>query len=407
MAGLLEGIRAVEFAARGVGPIAGLVLSQMGAEVIKIEDPARGDPTRGYDTIGANLVSPGGHTIVFEFTNRDKKSVTIDLTKEKGREVVYRLIEKSDVFFSNYLPESLKRINLDYETLSKHNPRLVYASSSSYGNKGPDRDKRAFDALGLARSGLMMVSGEPGDPPTEIRGTIADCTAGTYLAWGIVGGLLARERLGIGQEVDSSLFGPLIWMQQWNVAQYLVGVAGRAREFRNKMLTPLGNSYQCKDGRWIMVSTGSGGGRDSWPEFCRVMGLERLEKDPRFEEMKKRETNAEEFIRIMDSVFVNKTRDEWAAHFKAQNVSFLYERIQEVPELAADPQALANDYIVEEDHPLLGHIKSVRFPVHFSRLPMAPVMKPAPRLGQHTDEVMLELGYSRPEIAALKKKKVV
>ncbi len=137
------------------------------------------------------------------------------------------------------------------------------------------------------------------------------------------------------------------------------------------------------------------------------MGLERLEKDPRFEEMKKRETNAEEFIRIMDSVFVSKTRDEWADYFKAQNVSFLYERIQEVPELAADPQALANDYIVEEDHPLLGHIKSVRFPVHFSRLPMDPVMKPAPKLGQHTDEVMLELGYSRAEIDQLKKEKVV
>lgn len=399
MAGLLEGIRAVEYAAFGVGPIAGLVLASLGAEIVKIESPRGGDPTRGFDAMEAKKISPDGHTITFEFTNRHKKSVTIDLAKPKGKEIAYKIIESSDVFFSNYLPQSLSRLGFDYKNLSNINPKLVYAASSSYGKNGPDSDKRAIDGLIMARSGLMMVSGELGDAPTQIRGMIADTTAGTYLAWAIVGALYARERLGIGQEVDTSLFGPLIWAQQWNISQILLGKQGIYREERAKSLPSIGNNYRCKDGKWIKVCTSPGGGKECWPEFCQVLNIQQLEEDVRFVDPNERVANAEALVKILDGIFIEKTRDEWIEYLKAKKASFLYEGIQEVSELSNDPQVRLNQYIIEEDHPILGRIRSVKFPVNYSGTPLVSEMKPAPKLGEHTVEVLRRVGYSQEDIS--------
>ncbi len=405
MAGLLDGIRVVEFAAHGVGPLAGLVLTQYGAEVLKIEHPVNGDPTRGYTRAGLLKVPPGGHTVVFEFTNRNKKSVTIDVSKDKGREIFFKLIKGADAFHSNYLPRSLKKLGFDYESLAKHNPRLVYATSSSYGKYGPDSNKSIFDAMAIARSGLMLSAGEPDDPPTEIRGTVADCAGGTFLAFGIIGGLLMRERTGKGQEIDSSLLGPLIWLQQWNVSSYLMGGEGMKRESRASVHNPIHNNYKCKDGRWLKLTAYQS--EDFWPEFCRVFGLEKLEKDPRYDSVEKREKNSASLVKLLDDMFITRTISEWTDFLKAREAGIMWEVIQDVPELGNDPQALANHYIEEEDHPTLGHIKSVRFPIHFGEAPQVPVLKPAPLLGQHTEEIMLGLGYSRSEIAVLKNDKVI
>ncbi len=404
MAGLLEGIHVIEFAAHGVGPMCGLVLAQMGAEVIKIEHPVAGDPTRGYERVGMVKVPPGGHTIVFEFTNRHKRSMTLDVSKPKGLEIIHKLIDNSDVFFSNYLPKSLKRLGFDYETLSKRNPRLVYAASSSFGKNGPDSNKGAFDPMALARSGLMMASGEADTPPVEIRGTIADILGGTLLAFGVVGGVLARERFGIGQEIDSSLFGNLIWLQMWNVGQVLAGSPAMERESRAKPLNPLLGNYQCKDGRWLKLTAYQAD--TVWSEFCHVLNLESIEKDPRFGDQMKRQIHSEELVKILDGKFCEKTRSEWVEYFKTQNVGFMYEEIKEVGELSSDPQVLANNYIIDENHPALGHIKSVMFPVHFSKTGVSD-LKPAPQLGEHTEQILLKLGYGHEEIAQFKKDKVV
>jgi crotonobetainyl-CoA:carnitine CoA-transferase CaiB-like acyl-CoA transferase len=404
VAGLLEGIHAIEFAAHGVGPICGLVLAQMGADVIKIENPVGGDPTRGYERVGMVKVPPGGHTIVFEFTNRQKRSMTLDVSKPKGMEIALKMIDNSDVFFSNYLPKSLKRLGFDYETLSKRNPRLVYAASSSFGKNGPDSSKGAFDSMAIARSGLMMAAGEPNTPPVEIRGTIADNLGGTMLAFGVVSGILARERFGVGQEIDSSLFGPLIWLQMWNVGQVLAGSPAMERESREKPLNPLLGNYKCKDGRWLKLNAYQTD--PIWAEFCQVLNLESVGKDPRFADQVKRGTNSEELVRILDKKFLEKTRSEWVEYFKAKNVGFMYEEIKEVDELSSDPQALANNYIIDEEHPALGHIKSVMFPVHFSKTGVTN-LKPAPQLGEHTEQILTKLGYGHEEIAQFKKDKVV
>jgi crotonobetainyl-CoA:carnitine CoA-transferase CaiB-like acyl-CoA transferase len=404
MPGLLEGIHVFEFAAHGVGPICGLILAQLGADVIKIENPVGGDPTRGYERVGMIKVPPGGHTIVFEFTNRHKKSMTLDVSKPKGLEIAHKMIDNSDVFFSNYLPKSLKRLGFDYETLSKRNPRLVYAASSSYGKNGPDNNKGAFDSMAIARSGLMMAAGEPNTPPVEIRGTIADNLGGTMLAFGVISGILARERFGVGQEIDSSLFGPLIWLQMWNIGQVLAGSDAMERESRAKPLNPLLNNYKCKDGRWLKLNAYQTD--PIWAEFCRVLDLGSLEKDPRFENQLKRAANSEELVRILDKKFYEKTRNEWVEFFKAKNVGFMYEQINEVGELSRDAQALANNYIINENHPTLGNIMSVMFPVHFSKTGVSN-LKPAPQHGEHTEQILSGLGYGREEIAQLKKDKIV
>ena len=407
MGALLDGIYAVGFASHGVGPIAGVILGQFGADVIKIESPVGGDPTRGYNRPGPK-VPPGNHGISFEFTNRNTKSMTIDLNKEKGREIAYKLIGKSDVFFSNYLPYSLKRIGLDYETLSQYNPKLVYTASSAYGKEGPDNNKRAFDPLVLARSGLMLASGEADGPPIDIRGTIADTLAGTFLAFSVIAGLLARERVGVGQEISTSLFAAMIWLQQANVQQFLYSGQGIERQSRMGALNPIANNYKCKDGRWIKVSSGtSDDPRRDWHDFCRLLDIESIEKDPRFDNAIKRQDNSEELIKILDKAFLSKTCHEWQEHFKTQNAGFLYEAIQQVSELVDDPQVLANNYIVEEDHPNLGHIKRLPFPMDFGKTPIVPAPKPAPQLGEHTDEIMLKIGYSMEEITEMRKNRII
>ncbi|MFC1820754.1 CoA transferase, partial [Thermodesulfobacteriota bacterium] len=225
MPALLEGIRVIEFASRGGGPIGGVVLGDFGADVIKIEHPVGGDPVRGtnrWRSGGIRAVPPGGHSVAFELSNRNKRGITLDLNKEKAREIAYKLIEKADAFLSNYQPYRLKRFGMDYETLSKLNPKLVFAAATSYGKEGPDRDKRSIDPMALARSGMLgtAAADEEGTPPVTINGTIADVTGGTFLGIAVMLGLLGRERHGVGQEINSALFGPMIWAQYSNLTLY-------------------------------------------------------------------------------------------------------------------------------------------------------------------------------------------
>jgi crotonobetainyl-CoA:carnitine CoA-transferase CaiB-like acyl-CoA transferase len=407
LAGLLEKIRAIEFADMGVGPIAGVILAELGAEVIKIERPV---PVRPANRISQNVEAKVPNTpppnMSFEFSNRHKKSITIDLTKKKGKEIVYKLIEKSDVFFSNYLPGSLQRVGFDYNTLSKYNPKLVYVTSSAYGQNGPDSEKKAFDQLIIARSGLMMGCGEPDSPPVSIRGAVADTLASTFIAFAVVGGLLAREQLGTGQFIESSLLAPTLWAQYVNISQYLM--SGRAPERLSNIdaLTQLGSCFKCKDGRWLFVAIRQSAGPDVWPEFCQILGIESLENDPRFIDKINRQKNSIELVNILNNRFFTRSRDEWVQQFKAKNATFAYEVIHDITELPDDPQVLANNYIVNENHPVLGQIKRLRFPLNFNEAPI-PVLKPAPQLGEHTEDVLKELGYTSEELAILKNDKVI
>jgi len=402
MAGILEGMRIIEFAAMGAGPLAGIVLSDFGAEIIKIENPAGGDPSRVMFQPKERQIPPGNHSILYEFSNRNKKGITLNLSSEKGRDIAYRLIREADGFFSNYFPRVLKKLSLDYESVSKINPRIVYAISPAFGKNGPDRDKQAYDPMAMARSGMMLAISNTDEPGSMIPGAVADLMGGTFLGFAVMAGLLARERYGIGQEIDSSLFGPMLWAQYLNISSHYSGNPQMRKVPRQSTWNPMSNSYRCKDGKWLFLIS-----RD-WPELCRFLNLDGLAEDHRFSDQGPRAKNRGELIRILDEAFAGKTRDEWVNHFKASpSKDLLYEVVNTIADLVDDAQIVANNLIVDENHRGLGPIKMLRFPFNFSETPVATSRIAAPALGEHTDKVLRECGYSEEEIAQFRKEKVI
>ena len=406
MANLLENIRVIDWTVWQQGPIASMMLGDLGAEVIKIEEYKRGDPGRGtmraHDGRTREMMS--GRSSYFEVNNRNKKGMAVNLKKEKGRKIIRQLVEKSDVFLHNFRPESAQKLGLDYAALSKYNPRLVYARASGYGSKGPESSKVAFDYTAQARSGLMLSFGEPGMPPFYGVGGIADQIGGIFLAYGILGALLARERLGIGQELEVSLLSSMMWTLGLNVSEkLLLGVETR-RLSRHSMMNPLWNHYQCKDGQWVCLAMLQSD--RYWDKLCRALGAEELAAEERFRTMDKRTEHCKELIALLDKLFIAKTYGEIEKAFQ-QEGDIIYQRVQNISDVVEDPQALANGYITDFPHPVLGNVKMLNCPVAFSQTP-AGMRLPAPEFGQHTEEVLTELlGYSWEEIGELKDEEVI
>ncbi|MEE8471970.1 MAG: CoA transferase [Dehalococcoidia bacterium] len=401
----LEGIRVLDWTIFQQGPVATAMLGDMGADVIKIEDRVEGDPARGMMKVIGAIISQEvtGRNAYYENNNRNKRCITLDLKKDRGREIVYRLAEKSDVFVQNFRQGVAGRLGLDYETLSGYNPKLIYASATGWGPEGPDSGEPSADYTGIARSGFMSLAGEPDMPPQMVQGGIGDQTGAIMTAYGVVSALLARERFGIGQEVNASILGGLVFLQGVPMACALMAGVTRFRTRRAGAGNPLWNHYACRDGKWIALSHLQPD--KFWPNVCRATGLEHLEHDPRFADLKSREDNREELIVLLDGVFASKDRPEWIALFKEHGV--MYAPVNEFYELADDPQVRANNYIVDFDHPVMGKTSVVGFPVTFSKTPMS-IRREAPEFGQHTEEVLQEvLGYSWDDIARLRDEEVI
>lgn len=381
-----------------LGPFAGAILGDLGAEIIKIEDPTSGDLQRHMKMLAGQLpgLLPNKVNAFFEGYNRNKKGIAVDLKQEAGRSVLYRLIKRSDVFLTSYRRPVVEKLGADYKTLSSINPRLIYARGSGYGPRGPDRDRVAWDGSAQARSGLMYsVSRE--EPRFTAMG-LADQSAGIMLAMGVLSAIVARERYGIGQEVDTSLLGAAMGVQ----AELLVWLFTKQlwpRASRVEAANPLWNSYKCADGKWIVLTMGTYSDR-YWPEFCKAVGLEELSKDQRYSSMEGRHKYSCELVSILDRIFFGKTRDEWIRILSESDVSWA--AVKELPDLEEDPQALENKYIVEWKHPELGLIKVPGFPFALSQTPGSIRLR-APKWGEHTDETLQKLGgYSETEILDLK-----
>ncbi len=401
----LEGIRAVEWAQAANGPMIGVQLGWMGAEIIKVEDKVKGDMTRGQATMGGlTMALPGGLNLSHEECNRNKRSITVDLKQDKGKEILYRLIEKADIFYTNFSKSVGTRLKIDYKTLSKYNPKLIYCTNSGFGSKGPDKDKRCFDPLGQARSGLMASYGDPNGDPSLMVGFPGDILGATMGTYAILAALVARERLGIGQEVDTSILSSCMWLNQSNLAVALWQGRTRHKWSRFSSNNPLTNHYKCKDGKWLEMCEVQSD--RFWHEFCQVMGLEDMENDPRFSDFLKRAENRIEAVKLLDKAFTARTRDEWLKHFEEKGAKFAYTPLHEFLDVDNDPQVKANDFIIDYEHPVLGKLKMQNFPVQFSKTP-AKVRSAAPEFGQHTEEILLEYGYSWEDIAAMKEKAVV
>ena len=401
----LEGIRVLDCTIWQMGTVASALLGDLGAEVIKIEEPVGGDPGRGFKQIrGEPVELPQGRSWYFEYTNHNKKGITLNLKSEEGKQVLFRLLRKSDVFVQNFRTGVVEKLGIDYKTLSGYNPRIIYASATGFGSRGPDANEPAFDLLGQARSGIMTTSGEPDAPPVVHGAGMADQIGAIMIAYGVLAALVARERLGIGQEIEVSHLGSAITLiGLWVFASLATGHAPPQLS-RKQAHNPLWNIYECSDGRWITLAMLQPDRQ--WSAVCRALDLQELIDDPRFCNMERRRENRSQLIAIFDKVFATQSCAEWMRRLK-QAGDVICTPVNTLEDLLHDQQAIENEYIVDFDHPALGKIKFVGLPVRFSKTPGA-IRLPAPEFGQHTEEVLLNIGeYSWEEIAELREKGII
>lgn len=399
--GPLDGVRVVEITMFQQGPVAGMRLGDLGADVIKIEAKA-GDPARGFMNIIGAMAGLSGHNYYFEHHNRNKRSIVLDLKNKKGMEIFLKLIDTADVFLNNMSIEAPKKLGIGPDDLLARNPRLIYAQASGWGRKGPEAHQLSFDYTGIARSGFMMSCGERGAPPTQILPGIGDEIGGMMCAWGVTAALYAREKTGKGQVVDTSLMGSVISMLAFIMEAPAILGQEFPREIRAEAGNPVYNHYRCKDDKWIVIAHLAPD--QYWPKICKALGIEELQDDPRFNSIEARGHHAKELVAILDGRFATKTRDEWMRILKEEGC--IYTPIQTPSEVSNDPQAFANNYFIDVQHPHWGKIKMTGFPWDFSDTP-ALWRREAPAFGQHTEEILLALGYSQDDIARLKTEGVV
>lgn len=400
----LEGIRVIDWTIWQQGPVASTMLADLGAEVIKLEEREGGDPGRGILSMSGIDVSDRPN-FYFEANNRNKKSLTLDLKQAEGRQIVHELVASSDVFVQNFRKGVAARLDLDYDSLRKHNPQLIYASATGYGPNGPDSGEPSFDHLALARSGVMLAAGEPGMPPLAISGGVADQMGAIMLAYGVLAALLARERSGVGQQVESSHLGSMMMLQGLSLSSRLMNGAAFPRMERGRAGNPLWNHYRCKDDRWIALAMLQSD--RYWPDFARALDHPEWVDDERFSDLRARAANAETVVRELDTVFATRNRDEWLALLKEREGDFIYTVVNSLDDLPDDPQVRANDYIVDFEHPAHGTVQMIGMPVHLSKTP-GKVRMAAPEFGQHTEEILHDvLGYSWDRIGDLRRRKIL
>ena len=389
MSGPLSGCCVIELAHIMAGPVAGLMLADMGAEVIKVEK-LTGDDSRRFIPPTIN-----GESAAFMMMNRNKRGIVLDLKSDGGRTVIQRLISKADVLIENYRMGTMEKLGLGYDALAKLNPGLIYCEVSGFGRTGPYAHRGGFDLIAQGMSGLMSITGEgPGRPPVKVGAPVSDITAGILAAMGIAAAYAHKLRTGQGQKVDTSLFEAGITQTYWQSAiAFATGAAPQAMGTAHPLNAPY-QAFETADG-YINIGAAN---QANWERMLKILGAQDLNNDPRFSTNANRIQNLSALEEILNGHFRNRTTDDWLGAF--EDAGMPAGPVLSITEMHEDAQAIARDMIVTTDHPVAGPVKTIGLPVKFSNTPGG-IRRCAPLKGEHTIEVLREFGFDEVEIRQL------
>jgi crotonobetainyl-CoA:carnitine CoA-transferase CaiB-like acyl-CoA transferase len=387
--GPLSGLRVIELAQIMAGPTAGMMLADMGAEVIKVEKFPGGDDSRAYREPRVNGVSAP-----YLILNRNKRGIALNLKHADGLQALLRLIDSADVLIENYRPGTLDKLGLGWDVLHARNPGLILCSVTGYGLQGPMASTGGFDLIAQGFSGLMSITGEPGRPPAKPGNSVADINSGILAATGIIAAYVHRLKTGQGQRVDTSLMEAAMQQTYWHAAIFFATGQSPGPLGSGHVLASPYQAFQARDG-WLNIG---GANQANWERICEVLGHPEWRTDARFHDNTARMANLPALVEAINGVMVTRDRADWMAAFEAAGVPA--GPVHSIGEALSHPQALARDMVVELDHPVAGKTRAIGAPIKFSDTPCS-VTRHAPSLGEHTREVLAEHGYTEAQIDAL------
>lgn len=390
----LSGVRVVDLTRVLSGPFCTMLLADMGADVVKVEPPGGGDTVRGAGDLKA------GMSWYFAAFNRNKRSVTIDMRSSEGKEILDRLVANADVLVENFRPGVLAEMGLDQARLDALNPRLVVASINGYGSTGPYVDRPAFDFIAQAMSGLMATTGAPGGEPMRAAPPITDLIAGLYCAFGIVNALHARAKTGRGQRVEAAMVNGMVSMLAYLASEYFARGKEPERTGNDHPICAPYGLFRAKDGD-IAVAPAT---KETLERFMRTIGLSEMLERPEYRTVAQRHARRDDFRAPINERLATDTQDNWIERLNAAGVPC--GKVLSIGEVFDDPQVKAQEMVLDVDHGKYGVVRMVGFPVKLSDTPCA-IRRPAPGYGEHTAEVLSELGFSESELAELKARKIV
>jgi crotonobetainyl-CoA:carnitine CoA-transferase CaiB-like acyl-CoA transferase len=394
---LLENVLILDLSRYQAGPYGTLILADLGAEVIKIENPKKGDPGRKVTAYTQNSFDP-----YFISMNRNKKSLTLDIKQEQGLTTFYELVKKADVVYDNYRPKVPKSLKIDYETLKRYNPKIISCHVTGFGHYGPYCDLPAFDQIVQAMGGGMSLTGDPGGMPKLMGLAIGDAAGGMFAAHGVLAALYHKAMTGEGQEIDIAMLDCQVSISAFAPQIYLA--SGEMPTPRGSADTIVGACLTVKtmDERYLFVSAVQD---NQFEGFCKIIGREDLAKDPRFNSIDSRRENRDEINRIIEEAFLEKTAEEWLSVLRRESVPC--GPINSVAQVVNDPHLRQREMMVEVHHPKEGSFPVLGNPIKCSGM-MDSIIGPPPSLGQHTEEILKEfLGFSKEDLENLKSKGII
>ncbi len=391
----LEGVKVLDLTRILSGPMCTMILGDLGADIIKVEPWPNGDDSRG------NPPFVKEESMYFVSLNRNKKSIVVNLKEETGKDLFIKMVKEADILVENFRPGAMAKLGFSYDVLKEINDKLIYCAVSGFGHTGPYKNRAAYDAVIQAMGGIMSVTGQPGSAGTRVGTSIGDATAALFATIGILGALRVVEQGGLGQFIDISMLDCQVALVEGQLARYFgTGQVPKPVGNRHATATPF-DLFKTEDGSFIVAIQKN----SMWEKLCKVMNLEELIKDPRFETNATRCDNEAALKAILQPVFMSKTTKEWMTLMDEAGIA--YGPLNNMADIVADPHINSRDMIVEiPGHAKLGNVKYPNTPIKYSET-KAGINFPAPTLGQHTDEILKKFGYSDQDIQNLKDKQAV